>query len=748
MAVSATLSAKLPALPAERFFRASMFFLILTSVASLVSTGKLDLLTCMLAPSAMAYKGLRLWRGQPAELSHTTATWLVIGYLGFFPVDIFFFSRAFVANSTNPALLAALVAAVHFLVYVMLVRLYSATTDRDALFLAMLAFAAMLACSILTVDTSFLILFFIFLLFGVAAFIGLEMRRGANGTLTPPFNRQPAEERRLNRALSLAALTVAFGSIVLGGALFFIFPRFTAGYLGRASMQPSLMSGFSDDVELGQIGQIKQNSEVVMRVKTGAPVAYPMLRWRGIALINFDGKRWSNAERGSETLTARPDGWIFLRGPGEQLAAPVPTGLQYTVFLQPIATAAIFTLAEPISLKGNFSENANPELAAQHSYILRDSTGSLFNPFHNYSPVRYMAVSQLPRLNPAQLRSAGDFYPPRIAEEYLQLPSDLDARIPALARQVTASAKTPYDKSRAIEGFLRSRYGYTLNLAGKPGDDPLANFLFVRRAGHCEYFASAMTILLRTLKIPAREVNGFLPGEYNDLAGDYIVRASDAHSWVEVYFPGSGWVTFDPTPAATENSGFLSRLGKYVDWMQLTWSEWVINYDFGHQVQMAQILQRSSRNWSQALSAWFARAQINNRQRLKSMQLRHGTLGLLLPLLLILLLMVLRYDLLGKVTRRLRLYWQLHAPKSPQANPQLASRLYTELLRSLERHGFARRPAETPLEFASSVQTAKLAPVVREFTSIYASARFGGAPCDTLRLRHLLEQIRETPRHH
>jgi protein-glutamine gamma-glutamyltransferase len=748
MAASATVSAKLPALPAERFFRASLFFLILTSLGTLVSTGKLDLLTCVVAPLAMLYKGVRLWRGQPQELSHATATWLVICYLGFFPLDIFFFSRAFVANSTNPALLAALLGAVHFLVFVMLVRLYSATTDRDALFLAMLAFAAMLASSILTVDTSFLILFFVFMLFGVAAFIALEMRRGANGTLTPVFSRQPAEERRLSRALSLAALSVALGSIVLGGALFFIFPRFTAGFWGRASMQPSLMTGFSDNIELGQIGEIKQNSEVVMRVKTGKPVPYPMLRWRGIALIKFDGKRWSNPERPNERLSARPDGWILLRGP-EQAAALAATDLQYTVFLQPIATSAIFTPGEPISLKGNFSEdNSGSDWAASRSYISRDSTGSLFNPFHNYSPVRYTGLSRLPKLDAARLRSASDEYPAAIRDEYLQLPQQLDARIPDLARQMTARASTAYDKARAIEGFLRSRFGYTLNLAGKPGNDPLANFLFVTRAGHCEYFASAMTILLRTLEIPAREVNGFLPGEYNDLAGDYIVRASDAHSWVEVYFPGSGWVTFDPTPAAPEKSGLLSRLAKYIDWMQLSWSEWIINYDFSHQMQMAQNVQRASRNWTESLRAWFEHAQFSNRQRLKSMQLRHGTLGLLLPLLLVLLLLALRYELIGKVIRRLRLYWQLRAPESPQANPMLASRLYAELLRLLERHGFARRPAETPLEFASSVQTPGLAPAVSEFTRIYASARFGGAPCDTLRLRHLLEQIREAPRRH
>jgi hypothetical protein len=122
------------------------------------------------------------------------------------------------------------------------------------------------------------------------------------------------------------------------------------------------------------------------------------------------------------------------------------------------------------------------------------------------------------------------------------------------------------------------------------------------------------------------------------------------------------------------------------------------------------------------LRAWFEHIQIYNRQRLKTMQLRHGILGLLLPVALILLLVALRYDLFGKAMRRLRLHWHLHTPKSPKANPALASRLYAELLRLLEGRGFARRAAQTPL------------------------ARYGGAPCDTLRLRHLLEQIRGAPR--
>src|SRR5207244_5015174 len=102
----------------------------------------------------------------------------------------------------------------------------------------------------------------------------------------------------------------------------------------------------------------------------------------------------------------------------------------------------------------------------------------------------------------------------------------------------TAQAPTAYDKAAAIEHYLRTRFGYTLDLSATSKADPLAHFLFERRSGHCEYFAAAMTVMLRSLGIPARYVNGFLPGEYNELGGDFIVRASDAHSWVEAYFPG------------------------------------------------------------------------------------------------------------------------------------------------------------------------------------------------------------------
>src|SRR2546430_7883953 len=297
------------------------------------------------------------------------------------------------------------------------------------------------------------------------------------------------------------------------------------------------------------------------------------------------------------------------------------------------------------------------------SSILRDSTGTLLNPFHNYSAVRYAGISSLPPLNAAKLRAASTDYSPFITATYLQLPP-LDPRIPELAKQITKNVRTPFDKAVAIESYLHNRFTYTLNLIGKPGDDPLAHFLFETHAGHCEYFASAMAIMLRTLGIPSREVNGFLPGEYNDLGGDYIVRASDAHSWVEVYFPRMDWQTFDPTPAGPENeTGFLTRLGQYADWMEITWSEWVIGYDFAHQLALAQNLQRGSRNWSDSARGWFERKQSAGKKWIKSWQLQRGVLGYLLPIALVLFLVALRFNLLAELSRRVSLFFQLRRSK-------------------------------------------------------------------------------------
>ncbi len=735
------------ALPAERFFRTSLSLLILTSTVTLVSPGALDVFSSFAAPLVVLYKGFRWWHGRPAELSHRAATFCVIVYLAFFPVDALFLSRLSVGSSANPPLFAALLASVHFLIFVSIVRFYSVVTDRDAFFLAMLSFAGILAAAVLTVDTTFLILFFIFVLFGVSTFVGMELRRGAVGAVSPVLHAHTSRDRKLNRALGLSALSVSAGSLLLGGVLFFFFPRFTAGYLGRASFSPSLMSGFTENVELGQIGEIKKNSTVVMRVQTGRQIGYERLRWRGIALTTFDGRRWSSPERDPERLLTGEDGWIHAAGSPKKPDTP-EAGIIYTVYLEPLATDAIFVPGKVMRLRGNFNgENTGSFGAIRRNFILRDFTDTLLNPFHNYTGIRYAGVSLLPPMNAGKLRAASTEYSDDFSSTYLQLPPKLDPRITALAKEITRNAPTPFDKALAIENHLRNHFAYTLNLTGKPGADPLAHFLFETRAGHCEYFASAMIIMLRTLGIPSREVNGFLPGEYNELGGDYIVRASDAHSWVEVYFPGVDWQTFDPTPAAPEaETGVLTRLGKYADWMAITWSEWVIGYDFGHQMALAQNLQRGSRNWGESARDWFDHKQRAGKKWMQSWQVQRGALGYLSPVALVLFLVAVRFNLLAELIRRARLFFQLRGSKGVRSDPQLASRLYAELIRILARRGFRREVSQTPFEFAAAVDSPNLALPVREFTRLYAQARFGGAPCDTSRLKQLLDQVRTAMR--
>src|SRR5690242_17796343 len=135
--------------------------------------------------------------------------------------------------------------------------------------------------------------------------------------------------------------------------------------------------------------------------------------------------------------------------------------------------------------------------------------------------------------------------------------------------------------------------------------------------------------------------------------------------------------------------------------MQITWNEWVIGYDFAHQVVLAQNLQRSSKNWGESARAWFDRKQQSGKRWLKSWQLQHGSLGYLLPTMLVLLLVALRYNVPTEVIRRVRLFLRIRASRSGRADPQLASRLYGELLRTLARRGLLRGEGQTPLEFAA-----------------------------------------------
>ena len=726
----------------QRYFEVSLFLLLMTSVLTLVSTGKLDLFTIFAAPAALLWKGWRWMRGHGPELSHRAATWLVGGYIVFFPVDLWVVSRELAAEAQSPALFSALLATIHLLLFAMIVRLLSATTTRDYLFLALLSFAAVLAAAILTVDTAYLGFFFVYLVLGVSTFAGLEIRRAAQGAATAPLEAGTRQASRLNRALGATSASVAVSALALGAVIFFFIQRFTAGYLSGFNLQPSLISGFSDDVELGQIGEIKKDNRVVMRVRVeGGRIPWQTLRWRGIALTTFDGRRWYSEERLRRTIQP-VDGWFLFGGPSKLLQEnSVPA--HFTALVEPMASEAIFLLPRTGRVRGRFAPaGSRPGNAPASGQLVMDQTGSVFNPYGNFTKLRYEGTALLPTFSPEQLRGAPEEYSEAIRTTYLQLPR-LDARIGPLGAQITREASTAYDKAARIEQHLRTRYGYTLELSGKPGEDPLAYFLFTKRAGHCEYFAAAMTVLLRTQGIPARYVNGFLPGEYNDVGEDYIVRASDAHSWVEVYFPEYGWITFDPTPPAeARERSWLARLAFYWDWLDLMWSEWVINYDFVHQATLVQGLQRGSREWSARTGEFFARLRKAGKETFEQWTEKAAEWRVAIPLLAGMLLAGVLVAQRRRVAEVLRMWWGLRRGWRAALTPQLATLQYQKMLRLLERRGMRKGTGQTALEFVAAVPQPELAAPVAELTDLYQAARFGERAGNFQQMARLVEAIK------
>ena len=731
----------LPAI--ERYFEVSLFLLVSIGIIAVISTGKLDPVS-MLAPAAvLAWKGIRIFGRHGPELSPRAATGLVLAYFLFFPIDLWFISRSIAIGAPNPALYAALLAAIHLMIFATLVRLLSSRTQRDQMFLAMLAVTCMLASAILTVDTTFLISLAIFLLISVSTFVGLEIRKSAAGAVTPPLEAGSPAAKRLNRAIALTSVFVTFSALVIGAGIFFLIPRFTAGYLSALSIRPSLMTGFSDNVSLNQIGEIKRNTAVVMRVHiAGDPGRAQNMHWRGIVLTDFDGRRWS--KRAQEQIVLVPStGGAYLIGDSNLRANDFAT-LNYTVLLEPIATDAIFVAPRAVELRGRFGPGIDrPGAPPRASYIQMDATGTLINPSRNDMRIRYDGMSHVPTVPPAKLRAATADYPPFVRKVYLQLPA-LDPRVKALADTITASSKNPYDAAANVERYLRTRYAYTLNIDTPPGKDPLAYFLFDKKAGHCEYFASAMTVMLRAEGIPARFVTGFLPGEYNDVAGDYIVRASDAHAWVEAYFPGYGWITFDPTPPAdAPASGMFARLALYWDWFQYNWNEWIISYDFAHQEVLALGVQHTSQSWATRIKSYYERKRdlamaelISLERRIeKSRYLLPGALGVLLILLLIL-----RGRTIGSFVRA---RWSLRAHRDGDLPPELTALEYREMLKLLERRGWRKMPAQTALEFAASIPDLQIAGPVAQLTEMYQSSRFGAHPANAGQMTSILAAMKE-----
>jgi protein-glutamine gamma-glutamyltransferase len=712
----------------NHYFELSLYLLVLTGFATLAGTGGLDLPSVLLMGAALAVRGYLLAKRKQFVISERWTTPLSVAYFVFFAIDYFAFSRSFLPST------------IHLALFGVVVRMFSLRRERDHITLAVLAFLMVLASAVLTVDSVFLFSFAAFMLMAVATFILMEMRRsGMAANIQARHSSDPQEHRRLAFALARFSPALMLMILLAGAALFFVMPRMSAGYLGGYSFGTDLSSGFSDHVQLGRIGEIQQSNSIVMHIQIeGDTTGRYDLHWRGIALANFDGHTWSS-RREQFILSRQPDTSFALPRNSDAPRSYAGTSLarekiiHYRVLMEPIGTNVFFLAPWAYSLRGDYRMLAG------------DSGGAVYDFDSQHAISRYEATSNIATPSPADLRAAGRNYPPEIVETYLRLP-DVDPRVPQLAAQITRSASTDYERASALENYLRTHYGYTLQLPQKEVKDPIANFLFERKQGHCEYFASSMAIMLRTLGIPSRVVNGFHGDEFNDVSGSYIVRAKNAHAWVEAYFPGYGWQTFDPTPAGSAGiAQGWGRVALYIDAMASFWRDWVVSYDSSNQYTLGRAAISGSRNMLEGVRTW-ARKHYSSmlhwarhsQDRVENAPRRWALIGAGIVLGLLLL------ANLGRIARLLHEKWLgAHPERSPE---QAAAMWYARMARVLARRGMPKPQAQTPQEFVRKIGDARLRAPVARFTAVYESARFGNSAEDAQRLPELYEEVESATR--
>jgi transglutaminase-like putative cysteine protease len=614
----------------------------------------------------------------------------------------------------------------HLIVVLSAIKLFQVKSDRDWVFLYLISFFEILLAAGLSFSPMFLASLALYLVCGISTVIALEIRKARRALkpvetrllisrdtfvlrkLTRKSNKAP---RRVEiRRLPVLSVVFLFLICLLALPLFLVAPRSGAAAFSRSGAGLTNFVGFSENVQLGEIGSLKENSQVVMhvRIDEAATGLNHDLRWRGVALDEFTGRAWKKSIE-----TRRSERRVDERcGSGTTGCGVYPLDTTealhrlttQTVFLEPLDTPILFAAPRAVAVQGPFP------------FVRQDSEGSIQSRRHEFERLIYKAVSDTSLPDADALRH--DLRPITFYQaRYIQVPDNLDPRISQQAHSIilNSQAHNIYDAAKAIETHLRTNYSYTLDMKAA-GADPLADFLFNVRAGHCEYFATAMTIMLRTQHIPARVVNGFLSGEFNEAAGAYTVRESDAHSWVEVYFPESNtWVTFDPTPAAgrlvTQHTGLAGMFGKYAEAFELMWLQYVIGYDKQEQRSLATSLNnrlfRYRRNLADEL---FASRKLPNNLFQRAILIILGGLVIFLGFIFF------------RRIRRFGWRWALSPRRLSEKPATSAIEFYERLTKLLAGRGFERGATQTPLEFAEATG---LAPALI-ITRVYNRVRFGG----------------------
>jgi transglutaminase-like putative cysteine protease len=462
-------------------------------------------------------------------------------------------------------------------VWVQVLHSFDVPRRRDLAFSVVASMALMAEAASLSLDERFGLFLLPFAALAAAWLYLSDRARGQSEAAPDAIVRRPATRPRGIRAargaLRAAALSVAAVSLATG--LVFVFtprlpgrqilappfslvnraaiPGFAGGVTNPAlptgrgvqgepgAVRGAGYPGFGTSVDLRIRGRL--SDALVMRVRSPQPAL-----WRGQAYDTFDGTIWSESDGETEAV---PTGWgppVFIPTLDHPRLTDERTVVQtfYVVGRQPNIVFGAYQVSQVYFPEGPLAV---------------DSEGSIRAPVLLEPETIYSVVSRVPVAAPSVLRTAQGPASNDLTERYTQLPAELPPRVVQLAHRITDSHPATFDKVMAVERWLRKHTRYQLDVPPDPKEANAVDwFLFERRTGLCEHIASAMAVLLRTVGIPTRLVVGFGPGERNVLTGYLDVRQSDAHAWVEVYYPNVGWMQYDPTfgvPPAAPSGWFV-----------------------------------------------------------------------------------------------------------------------------------------------------------------------------------------------
>lgn len=357
----------------------------------------------------------------------------------------------------------------------------------------------------------------------------------------------PSRTGEVARVAIATAVIAAVAVVALG-------PTIT-DHLGR-HVWPGIDPSFGDAVSAPASLRASQELDMTSRPRLSDRVVFTVDAaraefWRGQTFDAWNGHAWSQSDphtmplvRNGDAVAVAPDPYDVgaVNGQSMRQTFRVETGFSNIVFAAP----------SPVSVQTD-------KVLEERS----DGTLTVFTGFGKGATYTVTSRSLLPTA--AVLRaSTKQPVPAAVRDQFAQQSLHVTERVQVLARQITASAPTTYDKIRAIEAWLHQHVRYSINAPLAPqGVDVVDDFLFRSRVGWCEQVASSLVVLARTVGIPARLATGFVPGSRDALTGQFIVRERDAHAWAEIYFPGVGWQPFDPT-ASVPLAGDATTSGSWL----------------------------------------------------------------------------------------------------------------------------------------------------------------------------------------